>query len=83
MIAAVPHAHGLAPFCKRQGHACWLSCSWISAGAPSAGSRLGRTRLALARTLALVLAGGGVALIVGAPLGLLFGAGPIRRRPRP
>jgi len=86
MISAVsmPHAHGLAPFLEAAG-ARLLAFAQLDFG-KSAISGLKVTdelALRLPATLALVLAGSGAALIVGAPLGLLFGAGPIRRAAAP
>ena len=81
---AAPRAPGLAPFL---GAAClrlWAFAQLdFGASAISGLAAIDELGLRLPATLMLVLAGGGVALIVGAPLGLLFGAGPIRRAAAP
>ena len=81
---AAPRAHGLAPFleaaCLRLWAFAQLDFGKSAISGVLAVDELGRR---LPATLALVLAGGGVALIVGAPLGVLFGASPIRRAAAP
>ena len=81
---AAPRAPGLAPFLAAAGLRLWtfaqLDFGTSAISGLAAIDELGRR---VPATLALVLAGGGVALIVGAPLGLLFGAGPIRRAAAP
>jgi len=84
MISAVPHAHGLAPFLEAAG-ARLLAFAQLDFGKSAISGLKAADELALRlpATLQLVLAGGAVALIAGAPLGLLFGAGPVRRAAAP
>lgn len=81
---AVPRAPGLAPFLAAVGTRladfARLDFGTSAISGLSAMDELGRR---IPATLALVLAGAGVALIVGAPLGLVFGAGPLRRSAAP
>jgi peptide/nickel transport system permease protein len=81
---AVPRAHGLAPFLEATGLRLWAFAQLDFGKSAISGllaiDELGRR---VPATLALVLAGGGVALVVGAPLGLLFGADPVRRAAAP
>jgi peptide/nickel transport system permease protein len=81
---AAPRAPGLGPFLQAAGLRLWAFVQFDFGKSAISGfaaiDELGRR---VPATLALVLAGGGVALIVGAPLGLLFGAGPIRRAAAP
>jgi peptide/nickel transport system permease protein len=82
--ASMPHAHGLGRFLAAIGSRL-LSLLHLDFGKSAisglaAIDDLGRH---LPATLALVLAGSGVATLVGAPLGLLFGAGPVRRAAAP
>ena len=59
-------------------------CIWISAIARSAASAaLAELKAHLPLTLGLVAEGFAVALLVGIPMGLLFGAGPARRAAAP
>ncbi len=77
---ATPRAHGLAPFLEAAGQRLWAFAELdFGRSAISGLATMDELGLRMPATLALVLAGGGLALIVGAPLGLLFGAGPIRR----
>jgi len=81
---AAPRAHGLAPFLEAVCLRLWAFAQ-LDFGRSAISGLLAIDELSLRvpATLALVLAGGGVALIVGAPLGLLFGAGPVRRAAAP
>jgi peptide/nickel transport system permease protein len=80
---AEPHAPGLLPFLSaalsRLVHFLELDLGSSDTGLPAA-TELGRR---LPPTLLLVLGGGAVALVVGVPLGLLFGVGPARRLAAP
>jgi peptide/nickel transport system permease protein len=81
---SLPHSHGFGPFLIAVGSRV-LSFLHLDFG-KSAISGLAATDelgLRLPATLALVVAGTGVAVIVGIPLGLLFGAGPVRRAAAP
>lgn len=81
---AAPRVHGLAPFLEAICLRLWAFAQLdFGRSAISGLLAIDELGLRLPATLALVLAGGGVALIVGAPLGLLFGAGPIRRAAAP
>ncbi|MDE2109886.1 MAG: ABC transporter permease subunit [Alphaproteobacteria bacterium] len=81
---AVPRAHGLAPFLAAAGTRLLdfarLNFGTSAISGLSAMDELGRR---IPPTLALVLTGAGVALAVGTPLGLVFGAGPVRRSAAP
>ena len=81
---AAPRAPGLAPFLEATGLRLLafvqLDFGKSAISGLAAADELGRR---LPETLALVLAGGGLALMVGTPLGLLFGASPIRRTVAP
>ena len=81
---AEPHSHNLAQFLLAAAKR-FLAFLSLDAGrsAISGGSALAELSLRLPATLALVAAGAGVALAVGAPLGLLLGAGPMRRAAAP
>ena len=81
---AAPRAPGLGPFLQAAGLRLWAFAQLdFGTSAISGLAAIDELSLRLPATLMLVLAGGGVALIVGAPLGLLFGAGPIRRAAAP
>jgi len=81
---ALPHKNGLGPFLLAAGVRLWgfleLDFGKSAISGLSAGGELAHS---LPQTMALVLAGGCVALLVGVPLGLLLGAGPIRRAAAP
>lgn len=81
---AAPHAHGPAPFLKAMLGQLWaflqLDLGKSAISGATVAEELG-TRLP--PTLALVAAGGAIALAAGTPLGILFGAGPIRRAATP
>ncbi|MDE1987892.1 MAG: ABC transporter permease subunit [Alphaproteobacteria bacterium] len=81
---ALPYAHGLAAFLTAVG-ARLLSFARLNFGTSAISGLPAMDELGqrIPATLALVLAGTGVALIVGVPLGLLFGAGPLRRSAAP
>lgn len=79
-ISAVPGAHGFGPYLVQWGLrlVSFLELDFgksAISGIPAAQEIASR----LPATLALVGTGTGVALIVGAPLGLLLGTGPLRR----
>jgi len=82
--ASTPHAHGLGPFLAAIGSRL-VSLLHLDFGksAISGLAAMDELGLHLPATLALVVAGSGVATLVGAPLGLLFGAGPVRRAAAP
>jgi peptide/nickel transport system permease protein len=82
--AALPRAHGLAPILSAVGSRV-LAFAQLDFGksAMSGQPAIGELYAHLPVTLTLVLAGSAVALAVGAPLGLLFGAGPVRRAAAP
>jgi peptide/nickel transport system permease protein len=81
---AAPRAHGLTTFLEASGLRLWAFAQLdFGKSAISGFLAVDELGLRMPATLALVLTGAGVALIVGAPLGLLFGAGPIRRAAAP
>jgi len=79
-----PQAHGFWPFlvaaASRFVHFAQLDLGTSAITGMPAAHELGQR---LPQTLFLVLSGGAVALVVGVPLGLLFGAGPARRAAAP
>ncbi len=81
---AEPRAHGLLPFLEaaasRLAHFLQFNLGTSAITGLSAAHELGQR---LPPTLLLVLGGGAIALVVGVPLGLLFGAGPVRRAAAP
>jgi ABC-type dipeptide/oligopeptide/nickel transport system permease component len=81
---AAPRAPGLASFLGAAGLRLWAFVQFDFGKSAISGlmaaDELGRR---LPETMALVLAGGGLALMVGAPLGILFGASPVRRTAAP
>ena len=82
--ASLPHSHGPWPFLIAMGSRLWsflhLDFGKSAISGLAAADELGRRFPA---TLSLVMAGCGVAIAGGVPLGLLFGAGPVRRAAAP
>lgn len=83
-IAAVPEAHGFGRYLPALGLKLMaflhLDFGHSAISGVAAGDEIAAR---LPSTLALVVAGSGVALIAGTPLGLLLGAGPLRRAASP
>jgi peptide/nickel transport system permease protein len=79
-ISAVPGAHGFGPYLAHWGLRL-LSFLELDFGKSAISGLPAADEIAerMPATLALVGAGAGVALIAGAPLGLLLGTGPLRR----
>jgi len=81
---AAPHAPGLWPFLKATGERLFAFAQLDFGRSTISGmSAAGELAQRLPATLAIVTAGSAVAILVGAPLGALFGAGPVRRAVAP